>query len=182
MLLNSKKVDIGMSAKDFELKNIDNKIYTLKNIKKSNGFVISFICNHCPYVKDIITRLVDDFNFLLKINVGVTAVMPNDYEAYPEDSFENMQKFSKNNNFSFPYLFDYKQEVAKSYGAICTPDFFCFNSKNKLFYRGRLDDVKFQANFLEREKSIINAYEKMIKENSIVTKQFSSMGCSIKWR
>ena len=108
--------------------------------------------------------------------------MPNDYKAYPEDSFENMQKFSNNNNFSFPYLFDYKQEVAKSYGAVCTPDFFCFDNRSKLFYRGRLDNVKFKANFLEREKSIINAYDKMIKENSIVTKQFSSMGCSIKWR
>ena len=93
MLLNSKKVDIGMSAKDFELKNIDNKIYTLKNIKKSNGFVISFICNHCPYVKDIISRLVDDFNFLLKQGVGVTAVMPNDYKAYPEDLLRICRNF-----------------------------------------------------------------------------------------
>ena len=182
MLLNSKKVDISMPAKYFELKNIDSEVYTLNDIKKRNGFVIAFICNHCPYVKDIITRLVDDFNFLLKKNIGVTAVMPNDYETYPEDSFENMQKFSKNNNFSFPYLFDSEQEVAKSYGAICTPDFFCFNGKNKLFYRGRLDDVKFKANFIDREKSIINAYEKMIEENSIVAKQVSSMGCSIKWR
>ena len=182
MLLNSKKVDIGVHAKDFELKNVDNQIYTLNDIKKRNGFVIAFICNHCPYVKDLITRLVDDFNVLLKQDIGVVAVMPNDYIAYPEDSFENMVKFSNNNNFSFPYLFDYKQEVAKSYGAVCTPDFFCFDNRDKLFYRGRLDNVKFKANFLEREKSIINAYEKMIKENSIVTKQFSSMGCSIKWR
>ena len=113
MLLNSKKVDIGMLAKDFELKSVDNQMYTLNNIKKRNGFVIAFICNHCPYVKDIISRLVDDFNFLLKQGVGVTAVMPNDYEAYPEDSFENMQKFSKNNNFSFPYLFDYKRSGKK---------------------------------------------------------------------
>ena len=182
MLLNSKKVDISVHAKDFELKNVDNEFYTLNDIKKRNGFVIAFICNHCPYVKDIITRLVDDFNILLKQDVGVAAVMPNDYKAYPEDSFENMQKFSNNNNFSFPYLFDDKQEVAKSYGAVCTPDFFCFDNRNKLFYRGRLDNVKFKTNFLEREKSIINAYEKMIKQNSIVTKQFSSMGCSIKWR
>ena len=182
MLLNSKKVDIGMTSKDFELTSVDNEIYTLNSIKKRNGFIIAFICNHCPYVKDIITRLVDDFNFLLKQNVGVAAVMPNDYEAYPEDSFENMQKFSANNNFPFPYLFDYKQEVAKSYGAICTPDFFCFNNKNKLFYRGRLDDVKFKANFLDREKSIINAYVKMIDNNSIEANQVSSMGCSIKWR
>ncbi len=182
MLLNSKKVNIGMPAKDFKLMNVNNEIYSLNNIIKKNGFVIAFICNHCPYVKDIISRLVDDFNFLLKQDVGVTAVMPNDYEAYPEDSFENMQKFSKNNNFSFPYLFDKKQEVAKSYGAICTPDFFCFDNKNKLFYRGRLDNVKFNANFLEREKSIINAYEKMIKESTIIDKQVSSMGCSIKWR
>ena len=182
MLLNSKKVNLGMTAKDFKLINVDNEIYTLKNIKKKNGFVIAFICNHCPYVKDIIKRLVEDFNYLLKQNVGVASVMPNDYEAYPEDSFENMQKFAKNNNFSFPYLFDKNQEVAKSYKAICTPDFFCFDNKNKLFYRGRLDDVKYKANFLEREKSIINAYEKMIKENSIIAKQFSSMGCSIKWR
>ena len=95
MLLNSKKVDIGVHAKDFELKNVDNEIYTLNDIKKRNGFVIAFICNHCPYVKDIITRLVDDFNVLLKQDIGVAAVMPNDYKAYPEDSFENMVEIFK---------------------------------------------------------------------------------------
>ena len=182
MLLNSKIVNKGWKMKPFSLLSVSGNYINCQDIKKPNGLVIAFICNHCPYVKDIITRLVDDFNALLKQDIGVAAVMPNDYKAYPEDSFENMVKFSNNNNFSFPYLFDNKQEVAKSYGAVCTPDFFCFDNRNKLFYRGRLDNVKFKANFLEREKSIINAYEKMIKENSIVTKQFSSMGCSIKWR
>ena len=182
MPVNATNDKLGWLAPSFNLLDISDKYISLDQLKGDNGTVIAFICNHCPYVKDIITRLVDDFNVLLKQDIGVVAVMPNDYESYPEDSFENMVKFSNNNNFSFPYLFDYKQEVAKSYGAVCTPDFFCFDNRSKLFYRGRLDNVKFKANFLEREKSIINAYERMIKENSIVTKQFSSMGCSIKWR
>ena len=182
VLLTTPICDFDMQMPSFELQNVDDSFVKSSDIKGLNGTLIMFICNHCPYVKDIINRLVDDFNVLLKQDIGVAAIMPNDYKAYPEDSFENMVKFSNNNNFSFPYLFDYKQEVAKTYGAVCTPDFFCFDNKNKLFYRGRLDNVKFKANFLEREKSIINAYEKMIKENSIVTKQFSSMGCSIKWR
>ena len=182
MLLNSEKVIMGMIASDFSLLNINNNFYTLENIKKKNGFVIAFICNHCPYVKDMISRLVSDFNYLKRIDVGVVSIMPNNYEIYPEDSFENMQKFSNKNNFNFPYLLDSDQLVAKKYGAVCTPDFFCFNNENKLFYRGRLDDLKYKSKFKKREKSLINSFLKMIDSNTIIKNQKSSMGCSIKWK
>ena len=182
MLLNSEKVIMGMIASDFSLLNINNNFYTLENIKKKNGFVIAFICNHCPYVKDMISRLVSDFNYLKRIDVGVVSIMPNNYEIYPEDSFENMQKFSNKNNFNFPYLLDSDQLVAKKYGAVCTPDFFCFNNENKLFYRGRLDDLKYKSKFKKRDKSLINSFLKMIDSNTIIKNQKSSMGCSIKWK
>ena len=182
MLLNSNIANIGMKAHDFKLLNINNKFYTLKNIRKKNGFVIAFICNHCPYVKDMISRLVSDFNYLLSIDVGVLTIMPNDYLSYPEDSFENMKNFSKINSFSFPYLIDSDQIIAKKYDAICTPDFFCFDKKDKLFYRGRLDNVKYKSKCEKRERCLINAYLKIIENNSIVINQKRSIGCSIKWK
>ena len=182
MLLNSNRANIGMKAHDFKLLNINNKFYSLANIKKKNGFVIAFICNHCPYVKDMISRLVHDFNYLQSIDVGIVAIMPNDCLTYPEDSFENMKKFSKSNNFSFPYLIDSDQIVAKKYGAICTPDFFCFDKKDKLFYRGRLDNMKYNSNSEKREKSLINSFLKIIENNKIELNQKSSIGCSIKWK
>tara|TARA_Y200000002_G_scaffold197555_1_gene163153 strand:+ start:479 stop:1027 length:549 start_codon:yes stop_codon:yes gene_type:complete len=182
MLLNSNRANIGTKAHDFKLLNINSKFYTLENIKKKNGFVLAFICNHCPYVKDMINRLVSDFNYLLSIDVGIVTIMPNDYLSYPEDSFENMKKFSNINNFSFPYLIDSDQIIAKKFGAICTPDFYCFDKKDKLFYRGRLDNVKYRSNYEKREKSLINAFLKIIKNNSLVTNQKSSIGCSIKWK
>ena len=182
MLLNSKKVDIGMSAKDFELKNVDNEIYTLKNIKKRNGFVIAFICNHCPYVKDIITRLVDDFNVLLKQDIGVAAVMPNDYKAYPEDSFENMKKISEKYNFPFPYLFDETQKIAKAYNAVCTPDFFGYNKLLKLQYRGRFDASGMTHAKKNTRHDLLEAMLQVAKTSKGPEEQIPSVGCSIKWK
>ena len=109
--------------------------------------------------------------------------MPNDYQSYPEDSFENMKNFSKIYSFSFPYLIDSDQIIAKKYGAICTPDFFCFDKKDKLFYRGRLDNLKYmQEEQSNRKPELVIAFEEMIKNNNIVDNQINSMGCSIKWK
>ena len=139
---SSGNVKLDTKASNFNLLNIDNKYYNLDDIRKSNGFVIAFICNHCPYVKDLIARLVADFKYLQSLDIGVAAIMPNDFISYPEDSFKNMQKFSIANKFTFPYLIDASQAVALKYEAVCTPDFYCFDKHDKLYYRGRLDNIR----------------------------------------
>ena len=182
MLLSSKKVNTKFETVAFKLLDVSEKLISLNDISKKNGMVLAFICNHCPYVKDIISRVVNDFDILQSLDVGVAAIMPNDAEQYPEDSYEKMKMFSLNNKFSFPYLYDKDQSVANAYQAVCTPDFFGFNKNNKLFYRGRLDNLKFQENNKNREPSLINAFKQMLKNNSIVENQISSIGCSIKWK
>ena len=124
MLINSKIVNKGWKLKPFELLSVQGSNVNEKILFKKNGLVIAFICNHCPYVKDIINRLVNDFQELNRIDIGTVAVMPNDTESYPEDSYENMINFATENNFSFHYLFDQSQKIAKSFNAVCTPDFF----------------------------------------------------------
>ena len=129
-------------AHDFYLKGVDNKFYKLKNCVGNNGTIIMFICNHCPYVKAIIKELVKDINELKKNGIETVAIMSNDTKNYPEDSFVNMLSFSKMNSFNFPYLFDEKQEVAKKFGAVCTPDFFGYNKNLRLQYRGRFRELR----------------------------------------
>ena len=130
----------GAKASDFKLQGTDEKVYRLDHFKGKNGTLIMFICNHCPYVKGVINRLVKDIEKIQKIDIGCVAIMSNNVEQYPEDSFENMKIFATKNNFTFPYLIDDTQKVAKDYGAVCTPDFFGFNNKLELQYRGRLDN------------------------------------------
>ena len=123
--------NFGEKAKDFNLQSIENKKISLENVKGENGTLIMFICNHCPYVKAIIKDLVDDVKFLEGLGIKSAAIMSNDVKNYPEDSFENMISFSNLHAFSFPYLFDETQEIAKKYGAVCTPDFFGYNKNNR---------------------------------------------------
>ncbi len=182
MLLTSNKAKIGSLAPTFKLLNINNRHLSLYDIKNNNGIIIAFICNHCPYVKDLIKRLVKDFSYLQSINYGTVAIMPNDTQSYPEDSFDKMKEFSKDHNFSFPYLYDEKQNVSKQYNAVCTPDFFAYDNNNKLFYRGRLDNLKYKSKTNSREKSLIDACIKMKVENKIIQNQINSIGCSIKWK
>ncbi|MDA9559177.1 thioredoxin family protein [Alphaproteobacteria bacterium] len=181
MLLSSKKINTKFETVSFKLLDVSEKLISLHDISKRNGIVLAFICNHCPYVKDIISRIVNDFDILQSLDVGVAAIMPNDTEQYPEDSYEKMKEFALENKFSFPYLYDKEQTIANTYQAVCTPDFFGFN-KSKLFYRGRLDNLKFQERNKNREPSLINAFNQMLKNNSIVENQISSIGCSIKWK
>ncbi|MEC6997432.1 MAG: thioredoxin family protein [Pseudomonadota bacterium] len=183
MLLNSKIVNKGSRLKPFSLFSVNGGLITEKDVMKANGIVVAFICNHCPYVKDIIDRIVEDFNELEKLNVGTIAIMPNDAESYPEDSFENMKKFSKLNKFKFHYLYDEEQNVAESYGAVCTPDFFCFDNNQILFYRGRLDNLKYKSKEKKiRKKELLQAFKLKIDKNETEVEQHSSMGCSIKWK
>ena len=140
-MLHTPKKDEDFYAPDFTLKNVDENILSYNDIKGENGTVIAFICNHCPYVKAIIKRFVHDAKNLQSHGIGVVCIMPNDTDNYPEDGFDKMQEFSSQHGFSFPYLLDESQEVAKSYDAICTPDIYGFNADDKLEYRGRLDSA-----------------------------------------
>jgi len=134
--------DFGKQAENFRLKSTDGKFLKLEDLKGKNGTLIMFICNHCPYVKAIISDVVKDCNVLSKLGVNSLAICSNDVVNYPEDSFENMSIFSKKNNFNFSYLHDETQEVAKKYGAVCTPDFFGYNGNMELQYRGRIRGLK----------------------------------------
>ena len=171
----------GSKAISFSLKGIDDKTYNLEEIKGENGTLVMFICNHCPYVKGVIDRLVADVIDLQKKGIGCVAIMSNDTEKYPEDSFENMKQFSKKNNFTFPYLYDLTQEIAKAYGAVCTPDFFGYNKNLELQYRGRLDNAGISGEIL-KDKELLNAFHQIVKSGKGPKEQKSSMGCSIKWK
>ena len=171
----------GTKAISFSLNGVDKQIYSLEQIKGKNGTLVFFICNHCPYVKGVIDRLVSDIENLQKKGIDCVAIMSNDAKKYPEDSFDNMKKFSKDNNFTFPYLYDETQEVAKLYGAVCTPDFFGYNKDLELQYRGRLDNSGISGESL-KEKELLKAFDQIIKEGKGPKEQKASMGCSIKWK
>ena len=181
MALETPICDFGRKSIDFKLKATDGNYYTYNSIKGQKATLVMFICNHCPYVRSIILRLVDHINILKKEGVGIAAIMSNDTKTHPDDSFENMIKFSKKNNFTFPYLIDTTQEVAKSYQAVCTPDFFGFNDKDELQYRGRLDESKKDL-VVESSEELLNAMRQIIQTGHGPKKQIPSMGCSIKWR
>ena len=172
--------DFGKKAENFQLKSTENKILSLNDIKGENGTLIMFICNHCPYVKAVIEDIVNDCKVLEKEGIKSVAIMSNDTKNYPEDSFDNMIKFHKNNKFNFPYLIDETQEIAKKYDAVCTPDFFGYNNSLGLQYRGRLDESRKESvNGAKRE--LFNAMREISISGKGPTNQTPSMGCSIKW-
>ena len=142
MLLQTPICEFGQKAHDFELKSTENKNLSLRDIKGENGTLIMFISNHCPYVKAITKDIVEDCNELKKIGINSVAICANDPTNYPEDSFENMILFSKKHQFSFPYLIDETQNIAKTYDAVCTPDFFGYNKNLELQYRGRMRELR----------------------------------------
>ena len=173
--------DFGKKADNFELKSIDNKIISLNDAKGENGTLIMFICNHCPYVLAVINNVVEDCKELENEGIKSIAIMSNDPSRYEEDSFDNMIKFSKNNDFNFPYLIDETQEVAKTYGAVCTPDFFGYNKDLELQYRGRIRELKNLKPTENGDSELKNAMKMIAKTNNGPNEQFPSMGCSIKW-
>tara|TARA_B100000989_G_scaffold298550_1_gene288394 strand:- start:3412 stop:3966 length:555 start_codon:yes stop_codon:yes gene_type:complete len=173
--------DFGLEAKDFKLKSTENSFLSLKDVLGKKGTLVMFICNHCPYVKAIIEDLVEDCMQLKNFGINSVAIMSNDTINYPEDSFDNMIKFSKENNFNFPYLFDNTQEIAKSYNAVCTPDFFGYNQNLKLNYRGRIRELKNLKPVRGNESDLFNAMKLISETQNGPKNQEPSMGCSIKW-
>ena len=181
MPLKTPICDFGKSAIDFELKSTDNEIVKLNDFKGENGTLIMFICNHCPYVKAIIDDIVADCKNLKKIGINSLAICSNDPINYPDDSFDNMIKFSKNNHFNFPYLIDETQEIAKKYGAVCTPDFFGYNKNLELQYRGRIRELKDLKPVRTGESDLYKAMKQIAETNKGPNEQIPSMGCGIKW-
>jgi len=173
--------DFGLKAPDFRLKGTDGKEYTLADVAGENGTLVMFICNHCPYVKAVIDRIVSDCAALKALGVNTVAIMANDTEKYPADSFENMAVFAKEHDFGFPYLIDETQDVAKAYGAVCTPDFFGYNAELGLQYRGRLDASGREA-VPDARRELLDAMTLVAKTGNGPQEQTPSIGCSIKWR
>ena len=173
--------NFGEKAKNFNLLATENKKLTLDNVKGENGTLIMFICNHCPYVKAIIKDLVSDVKFLEDLGIKSAGIMSNDVENYPDDSFENMISFSKLHNFSFPYLIDETQNVAKEYGAVCTPDFFGYNNNLELQYRGRIRELKDLKPIRKNDSDLKIAMKMVAETGKGPQNQIPSMGCNIKW-
>ena len=169
-------------AIDFKLLGTDQKIWSLADCAGDNGTLVMFICNHCPYVKAIQTELVKDTLKLIEAGIKSVAIMSNDPEDYPEDSFENMKKISDKYGFPFPYLFDESQEIAKAYNAVCTPDFFGFNKSLKLQYRGRFDSSGMSAKKKGAGHNLLKAMLQVAKTSKGPKEQNPSIGCSIKWK
>lgn len=166
---------------DFSLPDTNRKLWSPASLNGKNGLLVMFICNHCPYVKAIRDRIVRDTNELKKIGVNSVAIMSNDPTDYPEDSPEMMAKIAAEFNFSFPYLLDETQEVAKAFGAVCTPDFFGYNADFKLQYRGRLDESKKASAAKDTKRDLFLAMTEVAKTGQGPSEQIPSMGCSIKW-
>ena len=174
--------DFGKKAEDFKLKSINNKVITLNDIKGENATLIMFICNHCPYVKAIIKDLAKDCNELKNDGISSVAIMSNDTKNYPEDSFDNMMKFAESNNFrNINYLFDETQEIAKKYGAVCTPDFFGYNRNLELQYRGRFRELKDLKPINNGDSDLKIAMRMVAQTQKGPDEQIPSMDCNIKW-
>ena len=189
MLLDTPVCDFGWPAPAFELTDAIGTPFTLDDVMGAQGLLIAFICNHCPYVQAVISRLVADAKVLQAEGVGVVAIMPNDYHAYPDDAPQLMMQFAAEHGFSFPYLVDEEQHVARAYGAVCTPDFFGFNSAGGLQYRGRIDSLTMAdmggdkpADAKERVPELLNAMRQIAVSGQGPEMQTPSMGCSIKWQ
>jgi peroxiredoxin len=174
--------DFGQPALDFSLPGVDGKTWTLQECRGEKGLLVMFICNHCPYVKAVRERLVRDTRELLEYGINSVAIMPNDTVTYPDDSFEMMQKIAREFSYPFPYLLDETQAVAKAYGAVCTPDFFGYNSDLKLQYRGRLDASRKETAPADVPRDLFLAMKQVALSGQGPAEQIPSMGCSIKWK
>lgn len=174
--------DFGWKAPDFALEGVDGKTHTLADAAGPKGALVMFICNHCPYVKAIVGRIVRDACELQRHGIGVAAICANDAEAYPEDSFENMKRFAAEHRFTFPYLHDESQEVARAYDAVCTPDFYGFNAGLELQYRGRLDSSGRYPAGPDARRELYEAMVQVAETGRGPREQTPSMGCSIKWK
>ncbi len=174
--------DFGRLAPDFNLPGVDGRCWTRDDCKGDQGLLVMFICNHCPYVKAVIDRIIRDARDLAPLGIHCVAILSNDPSDYPEDSFENMRRLAQELDFPFPYLLDETQDVAKAYGAVCTPDFFGYNGDLKLQYRGRLDESRKEAAPAGVRRDLFEAMKAVAASGEGPRDQIPSMGCSIKWR
>ena len=177
----SSDLELGSKAPEFALPGTDGKNHLLNDYRFEKAILVLFICNHCPYVKAMLQRFIDlqkDFKILGAQLIGINS---NDAVKYPDDSFEAMQKVVEEQGINFPYLYDETQEVAKTYGAVCTPDIFLFDSEKNLAYHGRLDD-NWEHPDQADEHSLRFAMDELLSGQAITRKQHPSMGCSIKWK
>lgn len=176
------QVMLGTPAADFRLPATNDRIYTFDEVAGENGTVIVFICNHCPYVRAMIDRLVADAHILMKEGIGFAAICSNDAAAYSDDSFANMKQFAKAHRFPFPYLHDETQEIARAYGAVCTPDIFGYDRHGKLKYRGRLDEGRTSVPPPGARRELVEAMRAIARTGAGPADQTPTMGCSIKWK
>ena len=174
--------DFGAPAPDFALPGVDGRIWTRDQCKGPRGLLVMFICNHCPYVKAIRDRLVRDARELAALGIGCVAISSNDVNDYPEDSFDHMKQVAAEFDFPFPYLYDESQAVARAYGAVCTPDFFGYDSELGLQYRGRLDASRKEAAPPNVRRDLFEAMKQVAETGAGPAEQIPSMGCSIKWK
>lgn len=173
--------DFGWRAPAFKLMGVDGQFHSLQSVRGEKGLLVMFICNHCPYVKSIRERIIRDVLDLQKLGINSVAIMSNDPSEYTEDSFENMQRVAQHYAYPFPYLFDQSQQIAKNYGAVCTPDFFGFNANLALQYRGRLDASRKEA-VADATRELFNAMQRVAQTGVGPQEQIASLGCSIKWK
>ena len=181
MLTKSKNIDKNFIAPNFKLLNVDEKIINLENIKGVKGTLICFICNHCPYVKAVLQRLIDLQKETEYQGVQLVGINSNDAQRYPDDSLENMQKITREKGINFPYLFDVSQQTARAYNAVCTPDIYVYGLERKLIYRGRIDD-DWEHEEKVTQRDLKEALDYIIAGKEIPFEQIPSMGCSIKWK
>jgi peroxiredoxin len=174
--------DFGWKARDFDLPGTDGRRHSLNSARGPKGLLVMFICNHCPYVKAVIHRIIRDTSELRDHGIGSIAIMSNDPADYPEDSWENMVRIARELAFPFPYVLDETQEVAKAYGAVCTPDFFGFDAGLGLQYRGRLDVSKKETAPADARRDLFEAMVEVARSGCGPREQIPSMGCSIKWK
>jgi peroxiredoxin len=174
--------DFGWRAPDFHLPATDGHKYSLTDVAGPSGTLVMFICNHCPYVQAILDRILRDVRDLEPLGIGAVAISSNDAAAYPEDSFEKMKEIAADRGFPFPYLYDESQDVARAYGAMCTPDFFGFDASHGLQYRGRLDSSKKEAGPADVRRELFQAMKLIAETGKGPPDQVPSLGCSIKWK
>jgi len=173
--------DFGWRAREFDLPGVDGRRHTLASTRGPKGALVMFICNHCPYVKAVLERIVRDCAELAPLGIGAAAIMSNDPADYPEDSFDNMKRVAREREFGFPYLLDESQEVAKAYGTVCTPEFFGFNAQLELQYHGRLDASK-TSPLPGVRRDLFEAMRAIASGEPGPQDQIAGVGCSIKWR
>ncbi len=169
-------------AVDFDLRGTDGRRYRLADVRGAKATLVMFICNHCPYVQAVLDDIIRDVRELQPLGVGAIAIMPNDTAAYPADSLDNMKRLAEAKGFPFPYVIDETQEVARIYGAVCTPDFFGFNAASELQYRGRIYAVRNLQRLPGSKRELFDAMAEIARTGKGPAEQYPSMGCSIKWR